>query len=161
MKNRLLLWIALGSAGWCFGHAAEPAAANATVNTASIKAEVIATYNAAITAAESLNVDALAAFLTDNDEGSLVINGRIQLTRSDAVEATRKNFRTLKAVKYDVGTRHVTVLGPDVALLVTNGSVTVQGEEGPSFNREFAHTVVYVRQNGIWRVLHSHQSNPR
>lgn len=157
MKIRLLFCLAISAVAFLRVHAEE----TAVRTDADIKREVIATYNAAVVAAESMNVDALAAFLTDNDDGALVINGRIFQSRTQAVDITRKNFSRLRSVKYDVGPRLVKVISHDTALLVTSGSVSVQTEEGQLIAREFAQSVLYVRQNGLWRVLHSHLSNPK
>lgn len=135
-------------------------AAPASPPTAEIKAQVIAAHDAALAAAESLNIDELLRGVADNNEGALIMNGRLVLTRADVAATTRANFRGITRLKYEIGPRHVTVLGPDAALLVTTGSVLFETEQGGSVRRNFAHTFVYTRDHGTWRVLHSHQSNP-
>jgi hypothetical protein len=133
----------------------------ATATTAAdAKAEVIAAYHASVAAAEALEVDTLVGALAENNQGALAINGRIILTRREAIDNTRANFRGIRKIKYDLGPLHVTLLASDAALLVANGSVMVETESGQTFTRTFAHTVVYQRRDGLWQVLHSHQSNP-
>jgi uncharacterized protein (TIGR02246 family) len=136
------------------------AGSTAATSPTAIKADVIAAYRASATAAEALDVDTLVGALAENEEGALVINGRLILTRQEAVATTRANFRGLRKIKYDLGPQHVTLLAPDTALLVATGTVTGEAESGQTFTRAFAHTVVYQRRDGVWRVLHSHQSNP-
>ncbi len=143
--------LAYGS-GW----AAEPAIPSSDA----LKAEVIAAYDASVAAAESLNLDALDQALAENNDGALIVNGRLLLSRPEVVEFTRGNFSRIAALKYAVGPRRLTLLSPTSALLVTNGTVSVETTDGRSFTRTFAHTIVYVRIDGKWRVWHSHQSNP-
>lgn len=136
------------------------AGATAATPPTTTKADVIAAYRASAVAAEALDVDTLVGALAENDQGALAINGQLVLTRAEAVATTRANFQGLRKIKYDLGPQHVTLLAPDTALLVATGTVTGEAESGRTFTRSFVHTVVYQRRDGVWRVLHSHQSNP-
>ena len=124
-----------------------------------IKAQVTAEYDRAVAAAEALNVEQLLARVGENDNGALIINGELILSRREVETRTRSNFAALQSIKYTVGPRRVSVLSPDCALLVVDGTVDVCTSSGTTITRRFAHSVVYVRQNGSWRVLHSHQSS--
>lgn len=128
---------------------------------AEIKAQVVAAYDQSIAAAEALDLDSLFGALGNNDNGALIANGRMFLSRTEVIDSTRTNFQGIRALKYEVGPRRVTVLSPTAALLVTNGTLNGETVDGARFTRSFAHTVVYVRENGRWLVLHTHQSNPR
>jgi uncharacterized protein (TIGR02246 family) len=158
MKNLFLVSLALLFLTARYGAAGVVAATSPTA--ADAKAEVIAAFQASVAAAEALDVDSLVGVLAENDHGALAINGRLILTRREAIENTRANFRGIRKIKYDISPPQVTLLAADAALLVANGTVTVETEAGQTFTRAFAHTIVYQRHDGAWQVLHSHQSNP-
>ncbi|GAA1458403.1 SgcJ/EcaC family oxidoreductase [Nocardiopsis exhalans] len=50
-------------------------------------------------------------------------------------------------------------LGPDTALVVTQGGIVRDGEEGVAPEREIRAVWVIVRRSGRWRLM-SHQSSP-
>ena len=148
MVLALALYFATGSAG------------RAERQDAAGRQDVLAAYDGMIAAAEALNVDELYRQVLDNDQGALAVNGQLILTRAAALERTRANFRNLTRVKYRVAERHVTMLGADVAVLVATGTSQADVADGRSFSTDFVHTVVFVRRDGAWRVIHSHQSTP-
>lgn len=127
---------------------------------ADVPSQVLAAHDASVAAAEARNLPQLFAGLADNDTDAIILNGRLISTKAELMANTRQNFRGLAKVKYAFDSRHVTVLGPDAALLVVTGNVLATTDQGETFSRPFAHSLVYIRQNGAWRVLHSHQSNP-
>ncbi len=125
-----------------------------------VVAAVSARHDAIVAAAEALDVDALFRHVADNDEGALVLNGRLLLTRREALETTRANYRGIKSVRYEIRERHVTPLAPGAAVLVAAGMSHVTLDDGRTFSRAFVHTVVFALQHGAWQVVHSHHSNP-
>jgi uncharacterized protein (TIGR02246 family) len=122
--------------------------------------KVSAVYDEMVAAAEALKVDALFNHVADNDQGALITNGQLFLTRTAALERTRENFRGVAQLKYHIAERRVTFLAPDAAVLVATGTSAVELEDGRRFSNAFAHTVVFVKRQGVWRVIHSHQSSP-
>jgi hypothetical protein len=49
-------------------------------------------------------------FVLENDQGALLQNGRLFLTRSSASESTRTGFQGLKKADYHFNQQHVTLL---------------------------------------------------
>ena len=54
----------------------------------------------------------------------------------------------------------VTVISPEAALLVSDGIVAATLEDGRVVTGRFAVSLVFVRRDGRWLVLHGHYSTP-
>lgn len=111
-------------------------------------------------AAEALNPEKVFSFVLENDGGALAQNGKLFLTRSEALESTKLGFQRLQKVSYRFDEQHVTVLAPTVALVTGEGSSSTTLEDGRALTAHFAQTVVFVLTNGEWKVFHSHRSFP-
>ena len=116
-----------------------------------INAEIVRT-------AETMDADALFDFILDTDKGSLIQNGNLLLTRKDAYESYTRNIQGIQSIGYEFEEQHITVLSPKIALLTAKGRSDVQLKDGRSFGSPFAQTLVFVLENGKWKVLHTHQS---
>jgi len=112
-------------------------------------------------AGEARDIDRLFGFMLDTDRGSVIQNGRILLTRAEALEQTKKNIGGISKIEYRWKQQHVTVLSPTVALLISEGETSAATEQGQSFTAPFAQTIVFVLADGHWKALHAHQSSPR
>lgn len=122
---------------------------------------VIAAHERMIAAAEALNLDELFRYIAESEHTVLAANGRIFPTRAAALQQTRESFRELVAIKYAISERRVILLPENQALLVTAGTTTARTGDGREFSTPFAQTLLLIRRDGEWRVLHSHQSAPR
>jgi hypothetical protein len=111
-------------------------------------------------AAQELDPDKVFSFVLENDKGALIQNGRLLLTRADALESTKRGFEGLQKVSYTFYRQHVTVLSPTVALVVSDGSSSFTIDDGRTFMTPFAQTVVFILTGGAWQVLHAHRSFP-
>jgi hypothetical protein len=111
-------------------------------------------------AAQALNPDKVFSYVLENDKGALVQNGKLFLTRQEALESTRQGFQGLSKVDYRFDRQHITFLSPTVALAVGDGVSTADLQDGRSFTRRFAQSVLLVLTNGEWKVFHSHRSFP-
>ncbi len=112
-------------------------------------------------AAEALNPDKVFSFVLESDRGALAQNGKLFLTRGEALEATKQGFEKLQSVHYQFDQQHVTMLSPTIALAVGEGSSSATTEAGQTFTTHFAQSVVLVLTNGEWKVVHAHRSFPR
>ncbi|MBI5767578.1 MAG: nuclear transport factor 2 family protein [Verrucomicrobia bacterium] len=122
--------------------------------------KILAAFDRMRAAAEKLDAEELFGHVVDNDQGALASNGQLLLTRADALERTRANFRGLAALKYRIADRRVTLLAPDAAVLVVTGESEAQRADGRAFTVPFVHSIVMIERDGAWRVVHSHQSSP-
>jgi ketosteroid isomerase-like protein len=112
-------------------------------------------------AAQALDPDKVFSFVLENDMGALAQNGKLFLTRKEALESTKQGFRGLQKVDYRFDQQHVTLLSPTVALAAGEGSSSATMDDGRTFTTRFAQTVVLVLTNGEWKVFHAHRSFPR
>ena len=127
---------------------------------AAIEKAVLETSAQMTRAAENLDVDRLFSFMLPNDRGSIVQYGNVLQTREQALAQTREGFRGIRSVEYRWKRQQVTVISPTVALLVSEGEAHMTTEQGASFSRSFAQSLVFVLTDGQWKVLHAHQSAP-
>jgi hypothetical protein len=111
-------------------------------------------------AAEGLDADKVFSFVLENDKGALVQNGRLMLTRTEALETTKQGFQGLQKVAYKLDPQHITILSPTIALAVGEGTSFATTKDGRTFTTPFAQSVVFVLTNSEWKVLHAHRSFP-
>jgi len=111
-------------------------------------------------AAEALDPDKVFNFVLENDAGALAQNGKLFLTRQDALESTKQAFQRLQKVSYQFDQQHVALLSPTVALATGEGSSSATTAEGRTITTRFAQSVVLVLTNGEWKVFHAHRSFP-
>ncbi len=156
MKKLVLVLITLA------GFIRTPAlAAGATPDSEqAIKEAVLATNAAMIAAANRLDTDAFFAFIVESDRGPVVQNGVIFRTTGEARDAVKRGLRGVVKVDRRIDNPQITVLGPDAALLVANGSMTATAEDGRTMASTFAVSLVFVRRGGEWKLQHGHYSMP-
>jgi ketosteroid isomerase-like protein len=112
-------------------------------------------------AAQALDADKVFSFVLDNDTGALAQNGKLFLTRTEALESTKRGFQGLQKVDYQFDQQHVTLLSPTIALATGEGLSSATTDDGRTFTTRFAQSVVLVLTNGEWKVFHAHRSFPR
>ena len=111
-------------------------------------------------AAQTLDPDKVFSFVLENDAGALAQNGKLFLTRKEALESTKQGFKGLRKVSYKFDEQHVTLLSPTVALATGEGSSSATLVDGRTLTMRFAQSVVFVLTNDEWKVFHSHWSFP-
>jgi ketosteroid isomerase-like protein len=111
-------------------------------------------------AAQALDADKVFSFVLENDAGALAQNGKLLLTRKEALESTKQGLQRLQRVEYRFDQQHVTLLSPTIALAVGEGSSSATTDNGRAVDTRFVQSVVLVLTNGEWKVFHSHRSFP-
>lgn len=129
---------------------------NAT--SADVQKAVLARLAEIQSAAQSLDPDKVFSFVLENDAGALAQNGKLFLSREEALESTKQGFQGLQSVSYRFDEQHVTLLSPTVALAAGEGSSSATLDDGRVLTTRFAQSVVFVLTNGEWKVFHSHRS---
>ena len=137
---------------------AATAAAAPNDPSAAIEQAVLAANTEIMAAANRLDVDAFFDYIVDTDKGMIVQNGVIFRTRREAYESVKRGLQGLAAIDRRLENPQVTVIAPDVALLVANGSVAATLSDGRAVNSRFAVSLVFVLRDGRWKVLHGHYS---
>jgi uncharacterized protein (TIGR02246 family) len=127
----------------------------------SIEAAVLAAHDGMTRAGEAADADRLFRYMAETDKGSVIQNGVILLTRQAALDQVRNNLRGVSSVKYDWKRRLVTVLSPEIAVLVAEADATITRASGDSFTAPLAQTIVFVLKDGSWKAIHAHHSSPR
>jgi ketosteroid isomerase-like protein len=112
-------------------------------------------------AAQALDPDKVFSYVLENDAGALVQDGKLFLTRKEALESTKQGFQGLQKVDYQFDQQHVTLLSPAVALAIGEGVSSATTNDGRTFTARFAQSVVFILTNGEWKVFHSHRSFPQ
>ena len=125
-----------------------------------IEKAVLARLTEIQSAAQALDPDKVFSFVLENDNGSLAQNGKLFLTRKEALESTKQGFQGLKKVDYRFDQQHVALLSPTVALATGEGSSSATTDDGRTFTTRFAQSVVFVLADGEWKVFHAHRSFP-
>jgi hypothetical protein len=118
------------------------------------------TYAEITKAADNVDAEKLFSYVLDNDKGALVSGGKITLTRQEALDSYKERSQNIKNVNYKIDRQYVTVISPQTALMVVEGSFEATTMEGKTFGSPFAQTVVFVLRDNQWKVLHSHTSSP-
>jgi uncharacterized protein (TIGR02246 family) len=123
-----------------------------------IEKAVLAVNTAMITAANRLDVDGLFDHIVDSSQSVIVQNGVIFRSRAEAYAAVKRGMEGVTKLERRIENPQVTVISPDTALLVGDGSMTATFEGGATMSTRFAVSLVFVQRDGRWKVLHGHYS---
>jgi ketosteroid isomerase-like protein len=111
-------------------------------------------------AAERLQVDALYAHVLETDTPPIIEDGRLKPTRTAALQSTAQGLRGLTSLSYAYTHESVTVISPTTMLWVGEGTASATLVDGREIAAPFAETIVFVKRNDQWKVLHAHRSSP-
>ncbi len=125
-----------------------------------IEKAILDTYAEITKAVESADWEAVFGYVLENDKGCLINDGKLTLTRQEALDYYRNNSRNGGRIVYTMDKKYVTVLSPDTAVLATEGRYEAATADGRTFGLPMAQTVVFVLKDNRWKVLHSHTSLP-
>jgi ketosteroid isomerase-like protein len=125
-----------------------------------IEKAIVETHARMKLAAERKDAEDLFANVLEMGKGVIIEDGRLRRTREEALRSTEQGMRGLKGLTYTYTQTYVTVLAPTMALWVGEGTASATLEDGRQISGPFAETIVFVRNNGDWKVLHAHRSTP-
>jgi uncharacterized protein (TIGR02246 family) len=125
-----------------------------------IEKAVLETNDKMTRAADSLNADAFFEYVLDSGKSPVIQNGIVFKTRQEALESVKRGFAGLAKTERRFDHPQVTVLSPDAALLTSDGTVFATLPDGRTLTNRFAVSLVFVRKDGRWRLLHGHYSAP-
>ena len=88
------------------------------------------------------------------------ITGDVMLSGLDTIRAQFEGtYSGLASQQQTLLEKRVRILSPDVALVMATGEGTYTDKAGwTSDPVGLAVTIVFVRENGVWRAVHAHQS---
>ncbi len=137
-----------------------PRRAETTAPQESVEAAIRGVHEEMRAAAGRLDANALYAYVADTDTPPIIENGRLEPTRASALQSTAAGFRGVTHIAYAYTREDITVLSPETALWVGQGSATATLADGREIVAPFAETIVFVLRDGAWKVLHAHRSSP-
>lgn len=160
MKSRVRLFLLAAVLLVCFGISFLNGQSAEKPDQAAIEKAILDTYAEITKAAESFDWETAFGYVLENDKGCLINDGKLILTRQEALDDYRNNSRNGGRIVYTMDKKYVTVLSPDTAVLATEGRYEVTTADGRTFASPMAQTVVFVRKENQWKVFHSHTSLP-
>ena len=124
-----------------------------------IKKAILQVHSEMKTAAENLKTDELFKYVLDVND-VIIEDGVLQSTRREALNITRQGLQGIKELSYNYNHKNITVISPNTALWTGTGTTNVVLDDGRDFINDFAETIIFVLQEGQWKVLHAHRSAP-
>ncbi len=125
-----------------------------------IEKAVLETNAKMIQAAENLDAEGFFDWILDSVRGPVIQDGRLMLTRQEALDTVRRGFQGVVKSKYQLDHTYVSAISSEVALLTAEGTTTATLADGSTFSAPFALSEVFVLREGKWKVLQAHQSVP-
>ena len=163
MKNivKVILVLGLVSVVWAMQNNASPVSPE---QQKVIEKEILKVHAEMFKAAENSDADGLFNYVIDECKGVIIQDGRIIMTRQEALDATKQGLKGLNDISYTFNNKHITLISPTLALWVADGTTSVTiVEDGRQLNFSFAETIIFTLKDGQWKVFHAHRSvpNPR
>lgn len=121
---------------------------------------IIAKHQKMSESSSHLDADAVWSHFVGNDSGIFAIEGKLTLSRDEALNSARTSYGNLKEMHTKMQQEYATVLSPESAVFTGTGIVDGVLKSGDSFEVPFAITVVYVLRDGDWKAIHMHESTP-
>ena len=129
-------------------------------NEGAIEKAVLAAHEQVTRAAEDRDIDRLFSFMAETNKGSIIQNGALFLSPQEAKERIAPGLRAPVKVAYKWKQQHATVLSPTTVLLVSEGETLITPEDRPPASVPLVQTTIWVQRDGVWKILHAHQSSP-
>jgi uncharacterized protein (TIGR02246 family) len=139
---------------------AQPPVSHPDFDPAGIEKAVLETNARMTEAANRLDADAFFDFILESDKGLIIQNGTIFKNRQEALEAVRRGFQGITKMDRRLENPQVTVISPGLALLVAEGTTTATFTSGRTVTSRFAVSLIFMRKDGQWKLLHGHYSIP-
>jgi len=113
-----------------------------------------------IAAVERLDFDKVSTFFSTAEDVAYAGGGSMAPSRRAALRRYQGIFGALKQVDIDIGQSTIAVLGPEAAVITMQGRVATTDTAGLESQAPFVWTIVWVRSDGEWKMLHANQSYP-
>ena len=129
------------------------------IDSVQIEAELTDVLNQIIAAAEAAdNIDDLTMHWLDDYYGAS--NG-MAMNKAKMVERMGPAFEMTQSQDFRMDVRHIEVLSSDAAAMSVQGVFTATSNEGVTGpERPISWTFVFVKKDGAWKIMQSHQSFP-
>lgn len=158
MKKTTFIVLIVG--GISFLLAAKPYSSDISpVRQKTIQNEIFKVQEKMKAAAENFDANELFKYVLDVND-VIIENGQLRWTKKEALDITSQGLEGIKKLTYSYSHKNIKVISSTTALWTAEGVATVVLEDGSSISKDFAETIVFVLQDGQWKVLHAHRSSP-
>jgi ketosteroid isomerase-like protein len=141
-----------------------PAVARAQVDPVpgkeSIEAAIRAVMEQMRHAAAERDAVALFEHVLDSATPPIIEDGRVTASRAVGLEGTAREFQAFTSLNYAYAREDISILSPTTVLWVGAGTASAILQDGRHIEVPFAETVVFLKHEGRWKVLHAHRSTP-
>jgi len=120
---------------------------------------ILALNDVAVQAAARVNLDAMFETLAERDH-VIIRNGVLIKNKEEAYLQYQQLFQGLSKVEYHFDQLRAHILSGNAAYITACGESVVTTNDQRLFRRPFAQTTIYAREDGEWRVVHTHASSP-
>ncbi|MFC1761340.1 nuclear transport factor 2 family protein [Planctomycetota bacterium] len=127
---------------------------------AAIKKAVLAANTKLIEAANSMDADKFFQSIIGVEPGCIIQDGKLYANRQDALDDVSMGFESVVKMTRSYDQTHVTVISSETALFTGTGKSHVETYSGRTIDSPFAVSMLFVLQEGQWKVLHGHFSSP-
>lgn len=125
-----------------------------------IETQISNALNKNIKAGENLNIKKVKNSTNDSLKCGFIDNGNYYASFEQVMFNFKRNIQGIESQKMTVVNKKITVLSINKALLTASGNYVVKITNGRILKGKFAWSFVYSKINGVWKVIHSHMSNP-
>ena len=126
-----------------------------------IKNQVDSIFQKMIGYAEKLDYDALSSGVDDRYHAGFITNGQYYANYSTLLDAINSNIGSAVSQKITLDKKKITALSENIALITASGSSTMSLNNGSDVTVFFDWSFVYIKFDGEWKVIQSHQSRKR
>ena len=121
-----------------------------------IEAEILKINDEVIEAAELADVEAMFSVIAE--DGTIIRNGDLMLSKSEAFTFYQQAYQRVQKVEYRFNEQKVQVLSKKSALMIASGESIVTTTDNRIFRTSFAQTIILQKVGCTWKVLHTHVS---
>ena len=123
---------------------------------AAVRDTVTALFNACIEEEKLGNPEICLGQMSRDPDFRYFVNTTLSFNADSITERTRRGFANRERWEMEVALDTVAVLGADAAVVTATLRVTTKDIGGPVITRPASWTLVYVRREDGWSIIHGH-----
>ncbi len=131
------------------------------LQTKAITEEIRKVHTAITEAAGRADVEMMFRCVAENGNAIFMNDGKQLLTRKQAYEFYKEQYKSIQKVEYQFSRQDVTVISPQTALWIERGRANATTTDGRTFETSFNQTIVFVLTKDDWKALYVHASDNR
>ena len=126
---------------------------------AQLKTEVMQATIARNSALEAGDADLAFSYFSHSPGALEASSGSYHKITDKTLEGMREFYGAMNPGRIDIGIPQIRILGPESAIVFVDGTWSfVSKKTQEEFGGPFIMTLVWVKEDGVWRVFHKHES---